>query len=317
MAGLDFFDMDLGRVAAAQRASVWKQWSAETFARTQVSGCPEGGVEGYIRGVRLGSGRLLRVRSAGRLLTCQEVPDVTPYVTVVLQISGYSRFEQEPRSCKLRAGDISVIDSKVPFRQHVSLGSEVMLLQIERPEVCARHPVLLLSTGCACPAGEPTTLMVRSAIESALPAAMRLSPGQRERLCHTLFDLATLLFGEQAALPREHFRQRATLTEIDNRLGDSTLDAAALAACVGLSRRRLDEVFVRQFGRPVAAYIRERRLERARDMLADPQFADSSITEIALGVGFEDMSHFARVFKSRFGVAPSAWRGRGTLIGAS
>jgi AraC-like DNA-binding protein len=51
-------------------------------------------------------------------------------------------------------------------------------------------------------------------------------------------------------------------------------------------------------------------------MLADPQFADSSITEIAFGVGFEDMSHFARVFKSRFGVAPSAWRGRGTLIGA-
>jgi AraC-like DNA-binding protein len=312
----DVFDMDLSRVAASRRVAMWKQWSAETFGRIQVFGCPEGGADGFIRGVRLGPGRLLRVRSAGRLLTCNEVPHVTPLLTVVLQIGGYSRFDQGGRSCELRAGDICVIDSMHPFQQHVSLGSEVMLLQVQRPEAMSRYPELLHSSGSACTGAGPTAAMVRGAMQAALPAARQLSPGQRERLCHTLFDLATLLFGNRSATPREHFRQHEALAEIDDRLGDSALDAKLLASRIGLSRRRLDEIFVRHFGRPVAAYIRERRLERARDMLGDARFAEHTITDVALAAGFEDMSHFSRAFKSRFGIAPSAWRSRGAAARA-
>ena len=32
------------------------------------------------------------------------------------------------------------------------------------------------------------------------------------------------------------------------------------------------------------------------------------VTEVAHGVGFKDSSHFARMFRARYGVSPGRWR---------
>ncbi|MCC7461733.1 MAG: AraC family transcriptional regulator [Gammaproteobacteria bacterium] len=309
--GLDILDFDLERVAVPQRRTVWRQWSAETFGRRiQVTGCPDGDISGFIRGVRLGIGRLLHICTAGREVICADLPRGTPVLTLVLQLNGLSCFEQGARRGELRAGDLCVLDSQIPFRQQVSLGSEMMLLQTERPAAAARHAALLASTGSVCQAGAPAAYLVRGAIESAMPTAPQLPVHRRDELCHALFDLATLLFDERGSGAQLLGRHPQLLAEIDAQLGDSALDATCLASRVGVSRRRLDQIFVRELGCAVAAYIRRRRLERAREMLADPRFDGCSITDIALTVGFEDMSHFTRAFKGLHGVLPSASRRR-------
>jgi transcriptional regulator GlxA family with amidase domain len=127
-----------------------------------------------------------------------------------------------------------------------------------------------------------------------------------------LFGLASLLPDDRAVpASGDHHRQQAALTEIEERLGESAFCAQFLAARVGLSRRRLDEIFVRNFGRPVAAYIWERRLERARRCMMS--YMSQTITGSPC-VGFEDASHFSRAFKHRFGAAPSIWRSRASEI---
>jgi AraC-like DNA-binding protein len=181
----------------------------------------------------------------------------------------------------------------------------------------ARYPALLQSSAQAHAACQPAAVLVRGALEAAFQAAVHLSAVQRERLCHALFALASLLpEGHAVSTSGDHQRRRAALTEIEEHLGEHALSAQFLASRVGLSRRRLDEIFVKHFGRPVAAYIWERRLERAKDMLHDDCYAGQTITEIALSVGFEDASHFSRVFKNRFGAAPSIWRTRSASIPA-
>jgi len=55
-------------------------------------------------------------------------------------------------------------------------------------------------------------------------------------------------------------------------------------------------------------YILERRLDRSRELLADPALKGWSISEIALRTGFQELSHFSRRFSERFGRSPRAFR---------
>jgi AraC-like DNA-binding protein len=44
--------------------------------------------------------------------------------------------------------------------------------------------------------------------------------------------------------------------------------------------------------------------------LSSPEAADRSVTDIAFACGFNDSSHFGRVFASHKGSTPSQWRAR-------
>ena len=54
-----------------------------------------------------------------------------------------------------------------------------------------------------------------------------------------------------------------------------------------------------------AHYIRVRKLEKAKSLL---KASEESISNIAYDCGFSDISHFSKVFKSEYGVAPSEAR---------
>jgi AraC-like DNA-binding protein len=54
--------------------------------------------------------------------------------------------------------------------------------------------------------------------------------------------------------------------------------------------------------------LREERLRRAWRLLSDPQSPDRKIATIAYDCGFNDLSHFNRAFRRRFGETPTAAR---------
>ena len=53
------------------------------------------------------------------------------------------------------------------------------------------------------------------------------------------------------------------------------------------------------------AFVTEHRLMVARDRLLR---GDTSVTEIALSVGFSNISHFRRLFRRRYGLTPADLR---------
>jgi AraC-like DNA-binding protein len=84
---------------------------------------------------------------------------------------------------------------------------------------------------------------------------------------------------------------------------DLSLAAIASAACMSVSW--LKTSFRATVGKPVWAYVQERRLEHARLLLSDP---DLSLAQIAYECGFSSHSHMTRLFKRRYGVPPAAMR---------
>lgn len=80
-----------------------------------------------------------------------------------------------------------------------------------------------------------------------------------------------------------------------------------MAEAVGISKRHLHALFANA-GTTFGATLLDIRLRRAKEILSDPRFRLYQIGEIAWQCGLADASHFARLFKRRFGVTPLNFR---------
>jgi AraC-like DNA-binding protein len=102
-------------------------------------------------------------------------------------------------------------------------------------------------------------------------------------------------------------RLRAILAEIALRFSDPSFDLDKIAGTLGISRRYVQEL-LEETGKSFTEHVAERRLKRAFEMLTDRRCLHLAIIDIALAVGFGDVSHFNRVFRRRFGETPSGVR---------
>ncbi len=120
------------------------------------------------------------------------------------------------------------------------------------------------------------------------------------------FEAAPTDMPEGPSLARAAVRSRA-LAYIDRRITDPALDPATVAAAIGVSTRYLHRVF-ESSEKSVSAHIRAKRLQRAREDLADQRLRQRPISEIAVHNGFLNQSFFATCFKKEFGVSPRSVR---------
>lgn len=85
------------------------------------------------------------------------------------------------------------------------------------------------------------------------------------------------------------------------------VDVGALAAELQVSRSHLFETFRRLEGKTVGEYVAARRLERARQLLAE---TSAPLSEVAVACGFADQSHLTRAFRVTVGETPAQFRRR-------
>lgn len=78
-----------------------------------------------------------------------------------------------------------------------------------------------------------------------------------------------------------------------------------LARAVGLGDKALKQGFRDGFGMTVIGYLQETRLALGKQLL---EAGHDSVTEVSLRVGYANPSHFARLYRRRFGEAPSKVR---------
>ena len=85
---------------------------------------------------------------------------------------------------------------------------------------------------------------------------------------------------------------------------DRSVSLAELATLSGVSRFQLLRGFARETGVTPHAYLVQRRVRRARQLLADGQ----TPAQAAIQAGFADQSHMTRAFVRQLGVTPGRYR---------
>jgi len=99
----------------------------------------------------------------------------------------------------------------------------------------------------------------------------------------------------QMRVVREHI-----MAQLSGRL--SVRDLASVAR---LSHRHFARAFKASFGLAPHAFVMDRRVERAKELILD---SGLPLSEVALACGFSDQSHLTRLFSRVEGVTPAAWR---------
>jgi AraC-like DNA-binding protein len=82
-----------------------------------------------------------------------------------------------------------------------------------------------------------------------------------------------------------------------------------VASALGYSRSHLTNLVSTATGKPLNAWIIERRITAAQEQLTNPY---ATVAEVAAAVGFGDTAHFSRKFKRIVGMTTSEWRRRHT-----
>ena len=91
------------------------------------------------------------------------------------------------------------------------------------------------------------------------------------------------------------------------------LDLESLAAVAGLSKFHFQRLFKATYGLTPAAYVSQRRVERAQDLL---RATGLTVTEVCHAVGFSSLGSFSSRFREITGETPSEFQRRYAATGA-
>ena len=88
-------------------------------------------------------------------------------------------------------------------------------------------------------------------------------------------------------------------------MDENTLSNEEICRYLNISNTNLNRQVNLAKGCSIQGYVQQLRMEKAERLL---RTSEKTVSEIAIQCGYEDISYFSRVFKQRYGVAPTKYR---------
>jgi AraC family transcriptional regulator, positive regulator of tynA and feaB len=316
-------------VAPGDRFEFWRDSvarSALEFRMDPVSHVPQGEIRlaavGEI-GLMKYSGAVVTRYSRTRREICRSQG---PYYFVQLQLHGHCVLERGEDQSTLSVGDGFVGDPMHEFNMVFGAagngGKSSLVVRFPKEVLSARLARPDLLNRAILRRGRPLTRLLTSYLLSGLDVADEITP-----VAATLFQeqavelLAQALRESLAEQPAPSAAWREAIFVRASRLirlhsGNANLSPEPLARELGISRRHLQKIFA-EHGETIMKRVFLERVANAAALLADPEAAHRSVTDIAFSCGFSDSSHFGRVFAARMGMTATEWRSQSLGTAAS
>lgn len=230
------------------------------------------------------------------------------------QRSGVARMSQDDDVCELRPGDVGLVDGTQPFRVEYLQPVDRVVAAIPHSQLHSRAPWLDRRPLNRMAANSPLSELLRFYLER-LAGPDCTSPWEAAALTDNLCNIVALMTAPTAR-ERSSVRQFAVLPTLEQmlimlrrHLADPDLSPGMVAARLGISLRTLHKRF-HDADTTFGKWILENRLLACQCAFEDPRHASFTISQIAYGWGFNDLSNFSKAFKARFGVSPTEYRRR-------
>ncbi len=302
-------------VRIQERVEFWQEMVLRLFADVEIAAGPAGSIPdrffGRMQSRLVRDIRVTRVEAAAQTVARRH-PDARAayedcYFAVVMT-AGTQRLEQDGRIAVLGPGDFAIYDGARPHRLGFSDRWGEVIVNIPRP---ALHRVLPQAGRCTAvriagdsPLGQVLArflLGIGRDLGRLDAAALGARADQGVGLIGGA--LAGLAGAADPAAPSRAATLARALAHVARNLGDPTLSPEAIGAALGRSPRYLNRLFA-ETGTSLMRHVWAERLDRCRADLTVGGDAPGRIGAVALRWGFNDLSHFSRAFRDRFGASP-------------
>jgi len=300
----------IGRMAA-RRLDDWNRVVNGAFENLTVDGGRDG-FQGVLDVRRFGGLELSRVASSPAVVRRHRPAgggEHARYFKLHIQERGSSLNVQDGHEALLGPGDLMLCDSSRPYSIRFDDPNRMLVLRLPEAKVAARFedPDALVGRRLGVEGLGASLLSAFVHNLWSAPAANDETDCEDALLDATLNLLAAAQgLAPAAAQPQASRVRRDIKRFVDDNLRDPELSVGGVARALGVSPRYVQMTFADLATTPLA-YIRRKRLQLAALQLQRAGAA-CNITDLAFSLGFNDLSHFSRAFKARYGVGPRDYR---------
>ena len=309
--------MTTDNVAPRERAEFWADLVSRHVTPMRIE--PAGGepVRGEVQALMIGDLGVAHVSGCGvhASHTHPQIARARSHLyAACVHLEGEARIRRRGELISLQRGDVFVTDSRQEFSLDLEQPWRHLLITLPTQLIDGRVARPELLSG-AVMRGHPLARLWASHLASGFALAGDFSPAAAVLFSRHSIDLLGQLLEEAHCghpTPSEAARAAIFLKAchlIALKYGDPSLTPAAIAQDLKVSTRTLARIFAAN-DETVMRRILDERVRQASRLLAEPQAAHRSITEIAFACGFSDASHFGRAFAARMHMTPSQLRRR-------
>lgn len=234
---------------------------------------------------------------------------------ISLQLTKNGVISQCGREAYLEPGDFTLYSSTDRYCIDLPDGFRQLVVQIPREELLGRLPKADLLTGMTVSGKNVIGSVINDSVLRLVSTIDQSGEAVRQCIQDTIVDLFVTglasLDGSRHELskPEQQIMLRADAI-IHSNLHDPGFNRHKLAAAMGMSVRRLSEIY-QMDKRSITSTIRDMRLSKIASDLTDDRYARQTINDIALRWGVSNQQNLIRNFKDRFGMTPGTYRRRG------
>lgn len=297
---------------AAERRDWWREVICRHYAQVDIVSTLAADYHGETRIMPLPDVQLSAVRSGTIAIERQardpERNDQDAYFAVLL-LSGTYRLQQDGREATLQPGDMAIYDATRRHRLDC-FGNDFakLIFAVPRPVLQRRIAGIERCTAVRIAGDHGVGAIASNFLRTSAYQIDHLAPHEQAKLGHAAVDmltwsLDTLNPAKQSRSPRQETALMRVKACIEQQLRDPELDTAMIAAKTGLSPRYINSLFAAE-DTSLMRFVLQRRLECCHRELSATGHSGLRVSDVAFRWGFNDLSHFSRVFKQRFGVTP-------------
>jgi len=240
---------------------------------------------------------------------------------ISFQISQHGVVRQDGREALLKPGDFALYDSTRPYTLSFQKRFHQLIVQMPK-DVLGRHLIEPEKFTAVPISGQAGLGAILSNFMLSIAGELSSVPDTPDELSENLVNMIAMAFSSSVILEQSEGRslardaiKRRVRQYIDNNLRSPELSNTQIAQAQRISIRYLHKLFEEE-DQTIHSLILTRRMDKAQDMLASPEYDAHNIETIAYNTGFNSAAHFSRAFKKHFGQSPSearANRGQTTI----
>jgi AraC-like DNA-binding protein len=302
-------------VPAYRRLALWQDIVCDVYVQLDCKSDLGSAFNGRVTRASLGAASCTEVssqqqrvyRTRSRIARSHE-----DFFLIALGKHGVGGVAQDGRETVLRPGEFAIYDTTRPYELRFDDAFTQVILQVPRDMLLRRVAGTEALTAISFGSDRPLQKLAHDFVYRLCQSADEIQPEHVVRLSEQAVDLVAMALSERLgtqALPST--RRLALLhrlkAHVRTHLADPDLSISETATALGVSPRYINDLLSEEKTSFQRFVLTERLAQCQRD-LASPILAHRHVSEIAFAWGFNDVSHFGRVFRERYGLSPRDFR---------